>query len=403
MKLADTGLQRQPFRTHGKPLVVVPYASQKAAIQFLNKIRFDDRGLGLFHGPPLSGKTSIIHRFAGMLPHEYPVAIVDGARTDSAAILKNILGQFGYDHGFNTTSERFSMIRVFAMQQAASGQAPVLIIENVHAMSPVLLEMLCELAEVTVNGTSALRIVLVSDRPMLPIVEAPAMQSISDRLTGKFLLKPLTRAETATYIHMKLESGGCNDPGAVVPMPVCARLHSASGGWPGVIDRLAMMALANAEQPPLRVDHIPQAAAIKPGTGGARQSAPELILTFRRKTLKRVSLDGPRLVIGRKEYCDLDIVHEWISRQHAILIRNGKSTVIVDLNSRNGTYVNGERVSSQVLINNDIISLGDHRIKFVDSLARRRMTVRGAGWDDTTLAESIKDFQKTLARRTGRS
>lgn len=276
MKLADTGLQRQPFRTHGKPLVLVPYASQKAAIQFLNETRFNDRGLGLFHGPPLSGKTSIIYRFAGMLPRDYAVAIVDGARMDSAALLKTVLGQFGYDHGFNTTSERFSMIRVFAMQQAASGRAPVLIIENVHAMSPVLLEMLCDLAEVAVNGTSALRIILVSDRPMLPIVEAPAMQSISDRLTGKFLLKPLTRSETATYVHKKLESGGCNDPGAMMPPAVCARLHSE--------------------------------------TGEARQSTPELILTFRRQTLKRISLDGLRLVIGRKEYCDLDIVHEWISR-----------------------------------------------------------------------------------------
>ena len=102
MKLADTGLRRQPFRTHGRPLVLVPYASQKAGIQFLNEIRFNDRGLGLFHGPPLSGKTSIIHRFADLLPHEYAVAIIDGAHTDSAALLKDILSQFGYDVGFNT-------------------------------------------------------------------------------------------------------------------------------------------------------------------------------------------------------------------------------------------------------------------------------------------------------------
>ena len=402
MKLADSGLRRQPFRTHGKPLVLVPYAAHKAAIQFLNEIRFSDQGLGLFHGPPLSGKTSIIHGFAGMLPREYAVAIVDGSNTDSAALLREVLTQFGYDRGFNTTSERFGMIRVFAMQQAACDRAPVLIIENVHAMNPVLLELLCELAEMTANGTSALRIVLVSDRPMLPIVQAPAMRSISDRLTGKFLLKPLTCAETETYVHKKLESGGCGDPGAVMPPAVCERLHSASGGWPGVIDRLAMMALANAEQPPLQVEHIPQPPATRPESGEVVQSSPELILTFRHKTVKRVSLDKPRLVIGRNQYCDLDIVHEWISRQHAILIRNATATVIVDLNSRNGTYVNGNRVSHQVLVNNDIISLGDHRIKFVDPSARRRTTMRGAGWDDTTLAEYINDFRNTLALPAGR-
>ena len=51
------------------------------------------------------------------------------------------------------------------------------------------------------------------------------------------------------------------------------------------------------------------------------------------------------------------------------------------------------------LINNDIISLGDHRLKFVDPSATSRTTMRGAGWDDTTLAESIKDFRKGVSRQ----
>ena len=79
-----------------------------------------------------------------------------------------------------------------------------------------------------------------------------------------------------------------------------------------------------------------------------------------------------------------------------IIVRNAQSTVIVDLNSRNGVFVNGKRVKSHVLINSDIVSLGDHRLKFVDPSATRRTSLRGAGWDDTTLAECIKDFRKQL-------
>ena len=396
MNLEDTGLTRQPFQTHGKPLVLVPYASQKAALQFLEETRSDDRGLGLFHGPPLSGKTTIIQRFARSLKGDLAVAIVDGAKAEPATLLKSILSQFGYDHGFSTTTERFNMIRVVALQQAASGQAPLLVVENVHAMSPVLLEMLCELAEMTVDGKSALRIILVSDRPIRPIVEAPAMQSISSRLSGKFLLKPMTRTETATYAHKKLKSGGCEKPRSVMPPPVCDRLHSASGGWPGVIDRLAMMALAKAERLPLDVDLIPAKSGKVPTLNIVAGNEPHLVLTRKGKTVKRIGLDRERLLIGRSELCDIDIVHEWISRQHAILVRNDKSTVIVDLNSRNGVYVNKKRVKNQVLVNNDIISLGEHRLKFVDKSAKQRTTLRGAGWDDTTLAESIKDFRKTL-------
>ena len=393
MKLADTGLRKQPFLAQGKPLVLVPYSSQRNAIHFLDETRVNKRGLGLFHGPPLSGKTTIIQQFASSLPPDHAVAIVDGARTDPAKLLKEILGQYGYDHGFNSASERFNMIRVVAMQQAASSQAPVLVIENVHKMSPVLLEMLCELAEMSFDGTSALRIILSSDRPMLPIVEAPAMQSIETRLTGKFLLKPLTRTETAAYAHKKLKSGGCSDPRAVMPPAVCDRLHSVSGGWPGVIDRLAMMALAKAERVPLLVEHIPKKSP------NVVEPTPQLILTFKRKTLKKISLDRPRILIGRNALCDIEIVHEWISRHHALVIRNDESTLIVDMKSRNGTWVNGERVKNHVLINDDIISLGDHRLKFVDPSATSRTTMRGAGWDDSTLAESIKDFRKGLLRQ----
>jgi type II secretory pathway predicted ATPase ExeA len=396
MKLEDTGLNRQPFQTHGKPIVLVPYASQKAALQFLDDTRSNKRGLGLFHGPALSGKTTIINRYARTLQGDQAVAIVDGARAEPATLLKSVLGQFGYEHGFSTTTERFNMIRVVALQQAAGGKAPLLFVENVHAMSPVLLEMLCELAEMTVDGTSALRIILVSDRPLRPIVEAPAMQSISSRLSGKFLLKPMTRTETATYAHRKLKSGGCKNPRAVMPPPVCDRLHSASGGWPGVVDRLAMMALAKAERLPIEPGLIPGKSGKVPTLHVVAGTGPHLILTCKGRTVKRIVLDRDRMLIGRSEICDIDIVHEWISRQHAIIVRNGKSTVIVDLNSHNGVYVNRKKVSHQVLVNNDIISLGEHRLKFVDASAKHRPTLRGAGWDDTTLAESIRDFRRTL-------
>ncbi len=399
MKLADTGLRRQPFQAHGKPLILVPYTSQNAAIRFFNQTRLNKQGLGLFHGPPLSGKTSIIQRFTTLLPDDYAVAVVDGADVGATALLKEILSQFGYDLGFDSENERFSMVRVFAMQQAASDQAPLLIIENAHAMGPMLLEMLCELAELTVNGKSALRIILASDRPMLPIVKAPAMQPISKRVTGKFLLQPLTRKETANYVYKKLLSGGCKNPQAVVPPAVCGRLHMASGGWPGKIDRLALMALSKAERYPLRIDHIPQLPAAKRKTAKTVDADPRLVLTRQRKTLQRMDLNKTQLLIGRNEFCDLRITSDVVSRQHAMLFRNGSATIVVDLKSKHGTFVNGKRVMRQVLINNDIVSVGDHRIKFMDPSARRRTTLQGAGWDDTTIAKSITDFRNVLAKQ----
>jgi len=380
--------------------VLVPCRSQEAAIRFLDETRSNDHGLGLFHGPPLSGKSLVIRRFADSLPDDHAIAVVDGAGKDAATLFQEILSQFGYDHGFRTANERFGMVRVFAMQQAASVAAPLLIIENAHATSPAVLESLCELAELHVRGKKALRIVLASPRSLLPIIEAPAMASLSRRVTARFLLQPLSRIETTNYVHRKLSVGGCRNPDYLMPQAVCDRLHVASGGWPGMVDRLAMMTMANAERFPIRAEHVPAVEAVQPEDDGA--SEPHLILTHRRQTLGRFRLAKPQLLIGRNELCDVRVDHDWISRQHAILLRNGEATIIVDLKSRNGTLVNGQRVSKQVLVNNDIIALGDHRLKFIDASAQNRDTPPGAGWDDATITQSIKDFRNALTRRLAR-
>jgi pSer/pThr/pTyr-binding forkhead associated (FHA) protein len=104
-------------------------------------------------------------------------------------------------------------------------------------------------------------------------------------------------------------------------------------------------------------------------------------------------------LIGRNELCDLHFTSNNISRQHALLCRNGSATIIVDLKSKHGTSVNGKRVTKQVLINDDIISIGNYRIKFIDRSAMRRTTLQGAGWDDTTIAKSITDFRNVLAKQ----
>jgi len=273
----------------------------------------------------------------------------------------------------------------------------LLIIENTHATSPEVLESLCDLVELNVRGKRALRIVLASDKSLLPIIQSPAMESLSRLITAKFLLQPLTRNETTDYIYKKLSRGGCKNPGYLMSQAVCDRLHQASGGWPGILDRLAMMTMANADRFPIRSEHVPAVAAAQPENDNA--STPQLILTYRRKTLCRIRFEKPQLLIGRNELCDLHIDHDWISRQHAMLLRNGRTTIMVDLNSRNGSMVNGQRVSKQVLVNNDILSFGEHRLKFVDASARQRTTLRGAGWDDTTIVQSIKNFRIALTKQ----
>ena len=371
-----------PFRTGGSPPTLIPLAPQAAAVRFLNDTRTHDHGMGLLYGPPLSGKTSTIRQLRASRPEGHAAAFLDGAGKDAATLLQEMLRQFGYDIDLRSASERLNMVRVFAMQQAANKCAPLLVVDQAHALKPDALEVLCELAVLKVGDSSALRMILAGEPRLVSIVRTEAMQPISARITGVHRLRPLTRAETAHYVHRKLISGGCRNPESVIPKRACEALHAASGGWPGVIDRLALQALNKAGRRP-----------------GARDNpAPRLILTRRGKTLKQVTLDKPRLIIGRGEYNDLCINGDFISRQHAVIFRSGSTTILVDLKSRNGTRVNGKRISSLVVINDDIISIGDHRIKLVDPAARRRTTLRAAGLDETSILKSVADMRNSVAR-----
>ncbi len=395
-------------------MVFVPSASQQAACEFLSDTYTNDHGLGLFQGPPLSGKTAIIEHFTESLAEDAAVAVVDGAGLNTTTLLETVLSQFGYDLKLSSVSELINMVKVFVVQQTASDHAPLLIIENTHALNPSALRVLCELAELKVKRKSALRLILASDRSISSIVEAPAMAPISRRLTGDFHLEPLTKDETTEYLHAKLRAGGCADPQGVLPDDVCEALHSASGGWPGIVDSLVRLALGKADIFPIRKDQIERLISSngKPslvdengktsqdGAGDSAEAAgpPKLFLTYNGRTLREIDVDRPRLLVGRSDHNDLCINSRYVSRHHALFFKRESATVLMDLNSTNGTYVNSRRVHNHVLNHDDVISIGNHGIKFHDPAAREHDSLDGIGFDETVVMKTLADMRKLLAR-----
>ena len=73
---------------------------------------------------------------------------------------------------------------------------------------------------------------------------------------------------------------------------------------------------------------------------------------------KSFRLTGRRTIIGRDQSCDIVLSDSSISRRHAVLEQRRKLYVIRDLNSTNGTFVNGIRITEKVLKPEDEIKLG---------------------------------------------
>lgn len=402
MELGDSGLKEQAFHVHGKPLFFVSYEAQQSAHAFLQDICNHPTGIGLLRGPSLSGKTTTIREFVAKQEGLTDIAIVDGAGLNTTALLDEALIQFGYQLDFDSVNELINMLKVYVLQRTASAKAPVLIVDNAQALNASTFRVLSELSELRVRQNSALRLVLVGDNSIDEILHTATLQRISRRLVGKFSMGPLAQYETTDYLHEKLAAGGCPHPESVIAQDVCDELHAASGGWPGLLDHLVLQALANAPRCPLTkadIEHPPLPDEAMPASVDADDEArpPRLILTRDGKTLTQLTINQPRVIIGRSAHSDMQVDSRFVSRHHAMLIRNGNSTLLMDLNSTNGTVVNSRRISNQVLMHNDIISLGNHRLKFVHAAATDVMMHEATGMADTIIMKSLQDMRRMLA------
>jgi predicted component of type VI protein secretion system len=110
----------------------------------------------------------------------------------------------------------------------------------------------------------------------------------------------------------------------------------------------------------------------------------KLILSMDNLVLKEIPLNKERITIGRKASNDIQIDNLAISGEHAVIVTILNDSFLEDLESTNGTLVNGQSVKKHFLQNSDVIELGKYRLKYVNEAAAQA---------------SQADFEKTMVLR----
>lgn len=94
----------------------------------------------------------------------------------------------------------------------------------------------------------------------------------------------------------------------------------------------------------------------------------------------RIDLASDVLVLGRQDGCDVVIRDDTVSRQHARVVRTADGYYVEDLNSRNGTYLNGKRVLGRApLRDGDCVQLYDVVVTFRDGEGAQSESRRSGG------------------------
>ena len=107
----------------------------------------------------------------------------------------------------------------------------------------------------------------------------------------------------------------------------------------------------------------------------------KLVVSLDGVVIKEVQITKDKTTLGRRPYNDIVIDNLAVSGEHAVLQMVGADVFIEDLNSTNGTYINGKAVKKQLLTHNDTVEIGKYKIKF--------------------LVEDGTDYEKTMIMKPG--
>ena len=107
----------------------------------------------------------------------------------------------------------------------------------------------------------------------------------------------------------------------------------------------------------------------------------KLVVSLDGVVIKEVQITKDKTTLGRRPYNDIVIDNLAVSGEHAVLQMVGGDVFIEDLNSTNGTYINGKAIKKQLLTHNDTVEIGKYKIKY--------------------LVDESSDYEKTMIMRPG--
>jgi pSer/pThr/pTyr-binding forkhead associated (FHA) protein len=120
-----------------------------------------------------------------------------------------------------------------------------------------------------------------------------------------------------------------------------------------------------------------------------------LILSLDGQTLAEYNMTKERYTVGRLPDNDIRIDNAAVSGHHSLLINILNDSFLEDLNSTNGTYVNGKLIKKHALQHGDVITIGHHQLRYVDDQAEQASEDE---FEKTMVIEPSGNMERQIAR-----
>jgi type II secretory pathway predicted ATPase ExeA len=236
-------LKRRPFASVPSPEQYFPAASIEASRVALVRMVERSEGTGLVIGAVGVGKSLLCRMIAESFRQLSRVVVLPGGRLNTRrSLLQVILYELGLPYRDMEEGELRLALIDYLTNVDLCPRGMVLLVDEAENLPLALLDELRTLTNLTEAGRACVRLLLFGNARLEEKFTHPRLESLNQRLAGRFYLEPFKYEETRQYIEHQIKRSG-NVPGDILDAAAYRAIHHATGGIPRLINQLADHAL----------------------------------------------------------------------------------------------------------------------------------------------------------------
>jgi general secretion pathway protein A len=246
MYLSHFGLREPPFSITPDPRFLYMSARHREALAHLVYGVGQHGGFVQLTGEVGTGKTSVCRCLLEQLPSHVDLALVLNPRLSPVELLATVCDELRIPYPAGTTSAKELVDRLHRhlLEAHASGRRTVLIVDEAQNLAPEVLEEVRLLTNLETTREKLLQVILIGQPELAAMLDQPKLRQLAQRITARYHLEPLSRAETRAYLRHRLAVAGRGR--AIFTQGAQRALHRRSRGIPRLINAVADRALLGA-------------------------------------------------------------------------------------------------------------------------------------------------------------
>jgi general secretion pathway protein A len=236
------GLSEAPFDITPNPRFLFYSAKHREAINHLLYGIRERKGFVQLTGEVGAGKTTLCRAMLEQLDNHFATALILNPVMSPDEMMKAIAVEFGLPVNGLDRLDTLAVINQFLLQQVERGKESVLIIDEAQDLTDELLEQVRLLSNLETDNRKLLQIVLLGQPELRDRLNNPRLRQLRQRITVRYHLLPLRRAEMNQYIQHRLEVSGAKGA-PYFTQPALWRVYGYTKGIPRLVNAVCDKAL----------------------------------------------------------------------------------------------------------------------------------------------------------------